>query len=402
MSGRILRVVAMVSMTWFSAPSMANQPSYDWKEAVEMAVAAEVASSGVPSLQISIGKKDEVIFQSTYGMADIENSVRATNKSKYRTGSVSKWFTSVAAKALIANGTLDPEEPIQKYCPQFPKKQWPITTINLLDHSSGIRHYIDYEEKLANAKSPQERVVISRDRDRDLLSSYTRYVDVTAPLESFKNDPLLFEPGTDWLYSSFAYRVLACVLEGATKMTYSEIMDEFIFTKANMTSTVKDDAWAIIPDRTTGYRLDRTKVLRRADFRDTSANLPAGGHLSTAADLSLFALALNSGAILPDGRQAPNPRWDAAAKVTIGQGSSWRNAIPSKQYYGVGEMYFPDKSRFWVGHTGRISGGSAIVVLQPQSDLAIAVIGNAKGWNGYISFIDKIKLILEESSDLFD
>lgn len=130
-------------------------------------------------------------------------------------------------------------------------------------------------------------------------------------------------------------------------------------------------------------------------MRDTSENLPAGGHLSTAKDLVLFALTLNSG-----GFSSTNSRSKNRFDNTVGIESSWRNAIPSEEFYGSGEMFFPDKSRLWVGHTGRIAGGSAIVVLQPESDVAIAVLTNAKGWNGYISLIDQLKLILEESSEL--
>ncbi|MFT7525022.1 MAG: serine beta-lactamase-like protein LACTB [Arenicella sp.] len=130
-------------------------------------------------------------------------------------------------------------------------------------------------------------------------------------------------------------------------------------------------------------------------MRDTSENLPAGGHLSTARDLVLFALTLNSG-----GFSSTNSRSKNTFDNTVGIEPSWRNAIPSAEFYGSGEMFFPDQSRLWVGHTGRIAGGSAIVVLQPESDVAIAVLTNAKGWNGYISLIDQLKLILEESSDL--
>ena len=394
--------VAVVAITLFSNDSTAKQSSSGWKKEISNAIADELENSGTPSIQVAIGKHDRVIFESTYGMADLENNVIATDKSKYRIGSVSKWFTAVATKVLIADGTLDPEAPIQTYCPQFPKKKWPISSNNLLTHRSGIRHYIDYNDQLEKAESSQQREQITSNRDRELLSSYTRYEDVIAPLESFKNDPLLFEPNTGWTYSSFGYRVLACVLEGAANMNYSELMDELIFKKANMTSTVKDDAWQIIPHRTTGYKLNRNKSLRKADLRDTSENLAAGGYLSTASDLALFALALNSGKLSARRNGLKNQSWSVDNNDSVGQQSSWRNAIPSQQYYAAGEMYFPDKSRLWVGHTGRIAGGSAIVVLQPESGLSIAVTTNAKGWNGYISLIDELKLILEASSDLLE
>jgi len=391
----LVLITVIIATATFSGYSKAKQKPVDWETRINSAIDDELLNSGTPSLQIAISKKGRVIFQATKGTADIENNVLATDKSKYRIGSVSKWFTSSVAKALVEKGVLDVNIPIQKYCPQFPKKQWDITTNDLLAHKSGIRHYIDYEDKLKNVESPQERDEILRNRDRDQLSSYKRYIDVIAPLESFKNDPLIFEPNTDWAYSSLGYRVLACVLEGAAKKKYSDLMAELVFDRAGMINTVKDDAWEIISDRTTGYRLDRKKNIRRADMRDTSENLPAGGHLSTATDLVLFASHVNPQVFLSAKLMPKNQTHN-----TIGVESSWRNAIPSKELYGSGEMFFPDKSHLWIGHTGRIAGGSAIVILQPKNDLSIAVLTNAKGWNGYISFIDKLKLILEESSDL--
>jgi CubicO group peptidase (beta-lactamase class C family) len=42
---------------------------------------------------------------------------------------------------LYQQGKLDLDAPVQKYCPEFPKKHWAITTRELLGHLSGIRHY---------------------------------------------------------------------------------------------------------------------------------------------------------------------------------------------------------------------------------------------------------------------
>lgn len=119
---------------------------------------------------------------------------------------------------------------------------------------------------------------------QEALSSHTRYNDVIAPLDTFKDDELVFEPGTDWLYSSFGYRLLACVLQGASNTRYVDLMDRVVFAAAGMSHTVPDDAWAVIPHRVSGYRIERGTA-RRADSKDVSENLPAGGCLSTASDL---------------------------------------------------------------------------------------------------------------------
>jgi len=47
----------------------------------------------------------------------------------------------------------------------------------------------------------------------------------------FKDDALLFEPGTKHLYSSYGYDVLACVIEGASGMPFLPYMDKHVWKR---------------------------------------------------------------------------------------------------------------------------------------------------------------------------
>jgi CubicO group peptidase (beta-lactamase class C family) len=76
---------------------------------------------------------------------------------------------------------------------------------------------------------------------------------------------------------------------------------------------------------------------------------------------------------------------------------AWRDALPSRENYGYGVMAFPSIRGRWIGHTGRQPGASAIVIASPDKHLSLAVMTNVKGWNGYISFIDQIRAIVEEA-----
>ena len=366
-----------------------------WKERIAEAAQAELRQNGTPSLQIAIGHKGKIIFEGTYGLSDMENDVAATPKTKYRTASISKWMTATAAMQLVEQGKLVLDESIRTYCPQFPEKPWPITTRHLLTHTSGIRHYADYEGAFSTASTDAERADIERRRYQDALGTYTRYTDIVAPLENFRNDPLMFEPGTSWLYTSFGYRVLGCVLEGAANRSYRTLMEDEVFQQVGMTSTVPDDAWAIIPYRATGYRLDRGEPLRRADLRDVSENLPAGGHLTTAADLIAFAQAFYTEQLVSAETIAIMTQKLSSNSDETEDYTSWRHAIPSRDKYAYGIMSFPNEKELWIGHTGQQAGASTIVVLVPERDLSIAVLTNLKGWGGYLSFVRTIHSIVE-------
>ena len=84
---------------------------------IETIAFAEIANSQTPSLQISIGKNEKLIYEGAFGLADIERNLKATVKTKYRTASIAKWLTSTAALRLVEQGLLDLDTPVQKYCP---------------------------------------------------------------------------------------------------------------------------------------------------------------------------------------------------------------------------------------------------------------------------------------------
>lgn len=183
----------------------------------------------------------------------------------------------------------------------------------------------------------------------------------------FKDDPLLFALGADWQYSSFGYRVLACVMQGAANMDYGSLMQKLIFEPANMQSTEADDAWKIISGRVAGYQISRGQPLRRANMRDVSENLPAGGYLSTASDLARFALAYNR-FLVPSSVKAQMTNPARSIKLDYDTAKSWRDAIPSADKYGYGVMLFSKYEEGMIGHTGRQDGGSAILILVPKKN----------------------------------
>ena len=377
----------------FTAPATAGSLS----DELTAAIVAELERSGAPSLQLAVARHGAVVFEGAGGLADIEQQVPATSVTRYRTASISKWFTATAAMKLAESGKLDLDAPIETYCPAFPGKRWPVTSRQLLTHTSGIRGYADYEAELAAAETDAERADVERRRDRDLLGMVTRYTDSVTPLENFRDDPLEYEPGTGWRYSSYGYRVLACVLEGASGNDFSTLLANEVLEPAGLTSTVADDAWAIVPHRAAGYRLPRGGELRRADLRDVSENLAAGGHLTTATDLVRFASAFGSGRLVEPKTVLTMSDGLTGEQVDVENYASWRYAVPSGDYYGYGVMLFPHEAERWIGHTGRQAGASSIVVLIPEADLAIAVLANVKGWSGYLGFVREVRRIVADA-----
>ena len=142
-------------------------------------------------------------------MADVENNVPAGAGTVYRLASISKPITATAVMQLVERGRVDLDAPVWKYVPAFPVKPWPVTVRQLLCHQSGVRHYRG-----------------------DEISSTRHYVDLTEPLKIFKDDPLLFEPGTRTSYTTYGYNLLGAVVEAASGMKFADYLEANIFRPA--------------------------------------------------------------------------------------------------------------------------------------------------------------------------
>jgi CubicO group peptidase (beta-lactamase class C family) len=350
--------------------------------------AATLTQERLPGLSVAVAVGDRV-WSIGVGKADLEQNVPVDSRSLFRTASISKWLTATAAMRLVEDGKLDLDVPIQRYCPQFPEKQWPITARELLSHLSGIRHY--YGANGEPRETEQQRKALDERIKHEESTRYTRYTEIAPTLDSFKDDPLLFQPGTRFLYTSPGYRVLACVMEGAAHTPYRALMRSLVFAPAGMSGITDDDSQRIIPHRVAGYAQDTDKTLMRAPFRDMSENLPAGGHLATAEDLVRFASAFNDGKLVQVKTRdlmMERPKLISGADVPdappyFGMGSGL--------YYGMGMFVGSSSSgERLLMHTGRDPGASTELLLAPKSRIAVAVMTNMSGWNGTDSLAKRI------------
>src|SRR2546423_781012 len=230
---RLLCIALVLTLiAWVPATAQTNTALPAEKIArIETAISSFMSRQSIPAVSVAVVQDNQIRFQGGYGMADLENFVPAKALTVYRIASVTKSLTAVAALQLVEKGKLDLDAPIQKYVPSFPTKNFPITTRQLLAHLSGIRNYKPGEGERTD-----------------------HYDSLTAALSVFKDDPLDFEPGTKYSYTTFGYTLLGAVIEGASAMKYEDYMRENVFKPAGMQHTYVDDVYALIPNRARGYR----------------------------------------------------------------------------------------------------------------------------------------------------
>src|SRR5208282_6432024 len=93
---------------------------------IEKAASSFMAANSVPGISAAVVQDGELVWSTGFGMADLENFVPATSSTLFRLGSISKPITATAILQLSERGKLDLDTEVQKYCPAFPKKEWPI------------------------------------------------------------------------------------------------------------------------------------------------------------------------------------------------------------------------------------------------------------------------------------
>src|SRR5580658_2835350 len=324
-----------------SAPAQ-NTPPVDIAAQVDQIVVAAMRQQQIPAMTVAAATLDRIVYSRAFGAADLENAVPATVETLIRTGSVAKPISAAAAMTLVDSGKLDLDAPVQKYCAPFPRKRWPITTRELLSHTSGIRHYKEGE-----------------------IESTRHYQWMADGFAIFANDPLLFEPGTAYSYSTYGYTVVGCVIEGASGEKFADYVAAHVLKPAGMTHTFVDDVFEIVPHRARGYHKIDGQV-KNAGLMDSSYKIPGGGYVTTAEDLVHFAQALFDGKLLQPG---------TLAQMWVASVPSSHSPIP----YGFG-FVVRDGGRF-VEHDGGQPGTDTRLFMIPQEKFALALLANMNDVN---------------------
>jgi CubicO group peptidase (beta-lactamase class C family) len=337
------RVQTIVVSLLLACATFAQQPA-GLSSRVDAAVQEFQAKSQAPAITVAVAVNGKIVYSKAFGMADVENDLKATPQTLIRTGSIAKPIAAAAALTLVDAGKLDLDAPVQKYCPAFPRKQWTATTRQVLGHLSGIRHYKEGE-----------------------IESTKHYGSMSDGFAIFANDPLLFEPGTKYSYSTYGFTVVGCVIEGASGQKFVDYIAQHVLQPAGMAHTIIDDVFAIVPHRARGYQKRNGKV-ENAGLMDSSYKIPGGGYVSTAEDLVRFELAMADGKVV---KPATVTQMWTSQKTSDGKPTS----------YGMGFGVIDIEGQKRIGHGGSQQGTSTSMESFPNKHYAVAVMVNMGGVN---------------------
>jgi CubicO group peptidase (beta-lactamase class C family) len=281
------------------------------------------ASAGRLSGIMMVARGDRVLVRRTWGFADWERRVPSSASTRFGIASITKVMTETLVDQLADSGRLDLSAPVAKYLPGFP--DGPAgghpTVRDLLTHRAGVPWRVTTPLEETQALYPADIV------------------------ERVKAKGLLFEPGTQELYSSAGFTCLARIVEVVENKPFDEVLARHIFRPALMRSATGETGVQLMRDRALPYRLGAGPVsaaVSSAPYKNLVFLTGAGSLYATGDDMLHFVRALHNG--------------------TFG-------SVAQKQLGAPADTE-------WVGWYGRINGYEASVDVLPAQELVFIFLSN--------------------------
>jgi len=314
------------------------------------ALFAPLNRSDAPGLVVGVARNGRTVYRRGFGLASVEQGVANTPWTRMRIGSTSKQFTCLAALLLAEEGRLDIDASVRHYLPElpaFPALGPEPTLCQLMNHTSGLRCYLDLgfiAEGMAIKPAGVAWGVQRRQREAN------------------------FAPGTNMVYCNSGYQLLSRVIEQVGGQPFEQFLLQRIFTPLGLrdTSSVPSD-FELHPG-TAALHLPRPTTQgggwRRGIF-PTEELKGEGAMVSTIDDMLRWLAHL----------RAPQKR--------VGSAASWQQMLTPTVLdnglvnpYGLGLMRHDYRGLEVIHHPGGVIGGASQMLTVPSQALDIIVISN--------------------------
>jgi D-alanyl-D-alanine carboxypeptidase len=241
---------------------------------VDAMARARMSEKRPASISIAISRRNEVLFQRAYGIADLATNRPATANSLYRLGGASVQFTATLVLKQVERGKLDLNDSIGHHLKTGLRPEWRSLTIEqLLNHTSGLPGSFTWDTP------PEEPASTS------------------TLIEWAARDTMRFAAGSRFGYSRVGYLLLAALVEKLYGKPYDTILREEIAGPLGLSSL----GWCAEGHdsvEATGYQDVSPNNRRPVPRVHPSKTLGEGGICATAGDLAAWNRALHGKRVL--------------------------------------------------------------------------------------------------------
>ncbi|NBC65937.1 MAG: serine hydrolase [Bacteroidetes bacterium] len=195
----------------YDDPIAANM-SIDSLLQVDKIMQSAINDSVFPGGVVGVMRNGALVWQQGYGYHDYSKTKAVQTNGIYDMASITKIMaTTTSMMKLVDEGKVSLDDPISKYIPEFNeglKKE--ITIRHFLLHTSGL---------------PAFRIYVDELRTRNEL------------IDAVRNEPLINDPGEEYVYSDLGFILLAEIIEEVTGKRIDEYVHDEFYEPMGMTST---------------------------------------------------------------------------------------------------------------------------------------------------------------------
>ncbi|RSD28455.1 serine hydrolase domain-containing protein [Mesobacillus subterraneus] len=161
----------------------------------------------------------------SFGFSNRVDQVKNNAETRFGIASGCKLFTAIAICQLVEDSKLTFDTRLRDCLDvEFPSFSEEITIHHLLTHTSGIPDYFDEEVMDDFEELWMERPMYHIRSLRDFL-----------PM--FQNEQMKASPGENFHYNNAGYILLGLIVEQASRMEFTDYVEEHIFKRAGMTNS---------------------------------------------------------------------------------------------------------------------------------------------------------------------
>ena len=317
---------------------------------IEKAWEEEFKAKGMPGLSVGIVHDQDLIWEKSFGYANIDRKMPANSQTLYGLASVSKPFAATALMQLRDTGKLSLDDPIEKYVPEFKVKSRfndtrPITFRQVVSHFGGI---------------PSEPPL-----DHWATLRFPSYKDI---LDKLSETEAILPVQTEVHYSNLGIAVMALAIDRIAGQPYRDYVKEHVLKPLGMTRSDFDP----IPEETdnvaVGYVAGPGSVPSPASTYDVNeAYLAPGGLWSSVEDMAKFiSLQFRTGPQC--GRQILAGTTLREMWLPVSLDAEWKDG------YGIGWNVNKLGERLTINHGGQRDGFMTGITLIPSLKIGIVVL----------------------------
>src|SRR5690606_6375147 len=140
-----------------------------------------------------------------------------------------KPIAATVLATMVQEGLVDLDASFYSYVPYYPRRKYDFTVRQLASHTAGIRGYRGKEYALNQPFSIKESITL------------------------FKDDELLFEPGTNYFYNSFDWVLISLAMQEISGVPFETLVQQYVLEPMGLKHTFPEEKDNLSPNTSVCY-----------------------------------------------------------------------------------------------------------------------------------------------------